>query len=1067
MRWRVKDWLCVNRSLFITVLVLTLVGCMNPYGLNLKTLDFDAEQSLGVIQFSDPKLFPREYLINERRDELSFLTNALDECNTAYVAPELIRELKVIQTISAGIGLEFDPSEGANFERSRELAEIKQDIAKTRTEMQLAQIRREAELLKDQLMTQKEIDMSSLQNNADPEDVNSGVSAPSAADINSLFDNVKTIEKNLRNDTDSKVTPLGKSGGDAGPIDTFNYRKSCRDTVKNAINKTKLDELHDKDGNTLVRVQFRATVLPGNKEYEDTLGILRMEVLPPKFESSNSDFAVQIYRTWLKYVNRNINLLPRGSDNLANQQIRTEPRFADLHLYDYFDFRYFEVPKFNSEKEYISPAAKDCKGFRSKERTPNNCWYLRVALPTGSADHLDILSSAQDILTEQLYGAVLGIHTNKISFDTTCNVDALNDEITFPQLNHPEIDGKTARQAVYTANQVILNRRSWRLFVRAIPDSVWESLNFFVESREAEQDRLLSAAEDVLQAVGAGENKCQIDGIQVPSSFFNVIQASKHRIAVYDVGPAERVQPISTAARAADALSLASSVAGVLPTFGLGSSGNFAFLRSAAGKADALELAPIVVGFTEPANFPEIKKSSNNNESDTETSNTKTAASFGWLLGPKAVLDPEEQELRFVHPIKPYDLYADLSLPGWWTHFDLKAFTAWAPDWRSDDLSGTTMDTSKAKLTRTVNVPMRLNAVDMEGLTMLLLREAELPRLDAPRVEKVEPSKINTCEGEIDLLITGHNVWRASMVHIGGQAIDNEGNPENATTAIRILPDMSGIIAKVTFSKLPNQYDADSILTVWTPNGRDSWPIRISETLETNRSEKDCNTINFATSIKPKDPKIQELRPAQVSMCSGMVNFQLLGNNLTRNPKINIGGALAEDVTPLPSNKGVSFKLDISKIPVLGDQPAMVSLLTEGGEDLEELRFFDVRKIGFGQNNECVMLAEKIRPTIKKITPDSVNVCREKVSFRVHGSNLGNATDARLGGVEGSIPVELSPHDGTLLRFEFDFNKYRRAFSELMQISAEVRTQHGLATYEVSLIGNADKCTQTDRDTKP
>ena len=362
---------------------------------------------------------------------------------------------------------------------------------------------------------------------------------------------------------------------------------------------------------------------------------------------------------------------------------------------------------------------------------------------------------------------------------------------------------------------------------------------------------------------------------------------------------------------------------------------------------------------------------------------------------------------------------------------------------------------------------MRHNAVDMEGLTMLLLQEAELPRLDAPRIEKVEPSKIKTCDGEIDLLITGHNVWRASMVHIGGQAIDNEGNSESGTTAIRILPDMSGIVAKVTFSQLPNRYDADSILTIWTPNGQDDWPIRISETLETNNSGNDCNTINFASSIEPKDPKILELRPAQVSMCSGIVNFQLLGDNLTRNSKIFVGGALAEDVTPLPSNKGVSFKLDISEIPALGDQLAKVTLLTEGGEDSKELKFFDVRKIGSDQNNECVMLADKTRPYIKKITPESVNVCREMVSFRVHGSNLGNATEARLGGVEGSIPVELLPHDGTLLRFEFDFNKHRRAFSELTQTSAEVRTQDGLATYEVSITGNADKCTQTDRDTKP
>ena len=58
------------RIVFLLMPFLMLIGCSNPYALNINKLDFDAEQKYGVIQFSDLKTFPREYLINERREEL-------------------------------------------------------------------------------------------------------------------------------------------------------------------------------------------------------------------------------------------------------------------------------------------------------------------------------------------------------------------------------------------------------------------------------------------------------------------------------------------------------------------------------------------------------------------------------------------------------------------------------------------------------------------------------------------------------------------------------------------------------------------------------------------------------------------------------------------------------------------------------------------------------------------------------------------------------------------------------------------------------------------------------------
>ena len=47
--------------------------------------------------------------------------------------------------LAAGIGLNVNRAAARNFESSAEIADLKNDIAKTRLEMQLAQLRRDAE----------------------------------------------------------------------------------------------------------------------------------------------------------------------------------------------------------------------------------------------------------------------------------------------------------------------------------------------------------------------------------------------------------------------------------------------------------------------------------------------------------------------------------------------------------------------------------------------------------------------------------------------------------------------------------------------------------------------------------------------------------------------------------------------------------------------------------------------------------------------------------------------------------------------------------------------------------
>ena len=68
-----RKLVCIYAPLFFVL----LASCANPYGVSINKIDYKAEQKKGVIQFTDPKLYKREALINERRGDLKYLKELL------------------------------------------------------------------------------------------------------------------------------------------------------------------------------------------------------------------------------------------------------------------------------------------------------------------------------------------------------------------------------------------------------------------------------------------------------------------------------------------------------------------------------------------------------------------------------------------------------------------------------------------------------------------------------------------------------------------------------------------------------------------------------------------------------------------------------------------------------------------------------------------------------------------------------------------------------------------------------------------------------------------------------
>lgn len=898
----------MKRVAYATLVTSTLVACANPYSLKLNSINMEATQQAGVIQFSDPKLYKREALINERKGERAYLNKLLEktENDDFKIEPEIVRELESIRAFSAVLGLKVDPTTGANYRRDTEFADLKHQYELTRLDMQLSQLKRDAELLKDQLVKQQALSqpVGSPSNNTS---VNSAVSAP---DTTELIKRIDELRGKLEDRLKAPVSLPQKTSGIAGPIDTFNDISAYREVLKGAINTASLDELHDKDGNSLFRVQIKATVLPSSKDYLDTLGVLRMEVGRPTL---NAEDKRQLYNEWLLHVNRNLNLIPDPGITIKEQRIRSSPSLVTMgQIGDLYEITFLELPKLGLGGTDKAQALALCKGVRQTERQPDLCWYVRIATPTISSNDVDfaqlldtsvqfpgkvigILLGAKKSMKEGMDFNSKGIHDDIFRLDTNCMLftSAASRTTVLQRTDNTKIPGTYPADALAQSRYI----RTWWPFASAVIGFMTE-IDFgndaVTQPIPSQLSQILDKLRSVHEAAVAFQTEvatrnpaCKAKILTpaksaVPMVFDTFIDSINTRIAVYDVAPTERAQRISTAARAADAVSLAAAVAGQLPSYGIGTSGNFAYSRTATGKADTLERAPLVIGFAEPS-------------ADTN----KHMPSFGWLLGPQVSLDPESQTLFLSHRVKPYDLYADLSLPGWWPYFELTTHTAWAPDWRTAQ-NGAII--TGAALKRIVRIPMAHNGADLDGLTTLLLEKSTGERVAYPTILSIEPRVISACADTIKFQVRGENIWRTSLVHLGGLAIKDAN--------IEVLPDMRGVLVSIPAKDIPKIIDGQNVVTIWTKDGPASFPIYFEDK---RKPDGKCEARNMPTpeSIKPK---IFSVAPDAISVCDSDAVITVVGKYLDGASSAVLGTMVATSIAEVGPSDGTVVQIRVNGI---------------------------------------------------------------------------------------------------------------------------------------------------------
>lgn len=826
----------IKQAFGLCAVSLLLTSCGNPYALKATSPRYHAIPTTGSIQFTDPKLYRRELLINERRVEIEYLDELIKGSTTVQFSPEIIRELQIVTALAGAVGLSIDPAAGDDYKNWRERSDIQSEIDNLKLQLQLDKLKREAELIRASLPAQTEV---SADVDLQPgQAVAPGLSTASADKLIVAINNLTSL---LSTGLAGKGEALVKGGAAQNPSDLFQDRAAYRNMLNSAKNAASLDELHDRDGASLLRLHFSATVFPPKGEYADTFGLLRMQINRPSMKYHHIE---ELYVGWLGYINGIANLPAKGKDG----RFELNPALIGLvSSNELFDTGYFY---YGTRKDKST-----CQGIVLERDTKNReCGELIIALPRVRSTRSEESGTSMSI--KDMY--------NNLVSQNMCYSDAFIEARAFlartpdfdigDRLPDPSTGAAAAPARVCMKGPGAHGLPPQRLieaamFAQLVSTQLsrmeLQAHKILIEhdiSRPPSSPALtgftdigLVAGNLVTAYIGHAQRRKKILQVSdfvatsLPYRFTDTVISPGKRVAIYDVGPREQMQQLSTVARAAEAIGLAAAITGKVPKQGIGIDSNIAYSRSATGKADALERVPLAISFA-------------------EAGSESALPAFGWLLGPRVTLHPEEQQLVLEQRLKTYDLSVDLSVPGWWPYLELVPETAWAPSWLNDKGA----PTGSGGNLQPIQIQLPKNSGDFSALTNHLSGNTSVRYAS---IDSLEPDAISACNSDLSLQITGDNIWRASTIIVGGRKFDG--------SAISVMPDMNGVIVAMTATGFPafttNAQGVKHVkVTVLTPYGRPE----TKAALVGAQADGTCAVPKQAAPAAQKDPPKNDQKPA-------------------------------------------------------------------------------------------------------------------------------------------------------------------------------------------------------------
>ncbi|WP_312517606.1 hypothetical protein [Massilia sp.] len=806
------------RILALVGLALLLASCKTPFSNRLSQIDWAGSRIAGTIAVSQPKMYRRESLINERRRDVGWIEGMLDPAEFAKVKfdPEMQREIEQITAFAAAIGLSFDPARGAEYRRESETDAIQHKIDVLELQLQLDQLIRDAELMRARFAAQTEPsdrkpgDGAKAPDGAKPQEAGAA-DAALPPQLNLAIDQLKAAIVKF---TDGLATRLDASASDVkratsavNPNDQFRDKLAYRDLLKSALNTASLDDLHDFGGSALIRLNFQAVVLP-ERDRSRRPGVVQMTIKPPPPDAPDWDI---LYRRWLDHINQRLN---RATGDGWGQDPELVA-LSDSDLFTLIDY-YFPRPNpqpgpalknrptagdSNARPDAIANSACDGYAVRTAQRE-QACAKLVFAVPRfvggttqeGAYSSLDnYLRSFQPYASAQAqYDATVGIHAKipgaapRLVKD--CHLPVLPPKTPAAPSEPDDADDvlhaiRRAQQRVVAADEIArVERAAQHILGQAgVAAGYGTGQARLIAAQASEARFLLRTFEDTAYRACSRQQRIafrnHLPRLYRPRPFEEIV-SEQSRIAVYEIGPRELVQQISSVSRVANNLSLALSLAAAAPRTGASASAAANYSRQAIGKSATFERIPSLIGYAAQDNR------------------------FGWVIMPRAVFDPKGDILLEQEP-RTMDLAVDLSIPAWWPYFDLVTATGWGPDAAAIDGGAPRLDPGGS-----MRVPMKANYADFEQMTVRMQRGAQLQiQIDDPTLkgQHVSACRVTT------LYVRGAHLWRASAAVIGGHRLANN--------QLDVAPDMSGILLTVPALAGLTPVDGVLPLSIYTRDG--------------------------------------------------------------------------------------------------------------------------------------------------------------------------------------------------------------------------------------------------------
>jgi hypothetical protein len=819
-----------------------LTGCSAPFADRI-VYDSEIRNSPGTITLSSPKLYTREALISERARDVKWINGLIaqsEDTTKVVFKPELVREVEQITAMAAAIGLKFDPLSELAYRRDKETGDMQHEISKLKLQLQLDQLKKDIGLIRTNFESQTAPVNEDINKLSEASSSNSTSFTASAADqLKAAIDQLNAALA-ARLDADGKLpaaTTLTSS-----PYDDFRDRSAYRDMLKAANNSAGLDELHDYANARLIRLNFQATVIPDSKNLR-SLGAIQVHVRPPKLD----DLATRRFlKSWLEYVNTSTAFRSGKTLNIKN------PTIAELLLSGSFE----KVDILGIE--LLLPVVRGTQTFRPSEIYEKANW--KIAVNCDSDNYESALTPLSSLNTERKKLRDALCYEQSMSFITTLNTFAacprkgstINSDTIESQL-FEAISRKTSSEYILLADKVARTIGQSSVFTADLESKLKIANNF----RE-EYHRLFEGDKNCSDFAGTFEA-----APIVWEALLNKDIKDNDEIRIYEIGPREQVQQVSTVARSATSLALAASIAASNPGSGIGADAAASYSNQTMGRATALERVPSVVGYSQVG-----------------------SESFGWVLGPHAVLNAKGR-VDMAQLLKTYDLSVDMSVPGWWPEFDLEVSTVWAPS--PTLITATELPRNESDLKSNTVPLVRYSADDFNSLTQYMLGVQNL----YVNIDDIKGGPINACE-KSNLLITGKNIWRAKQIFVLGQIFGED--------SFTITADMKSILLTVpAISPLKNGLLSED-LHVITPLGM-STPYKI-DYINTPSGEG-CKPAKAQTTEADKDTvSITDINPQEFFIPSA-VTINIAGSNLNKIVEVQLAGQPAKTINASADGKSL------------------------------------------------------------------------------------------------------------------------------------------------------------------